>query len=84
MIQLAMTRNQDEREKIQRMRADVEAARQRELRLLSEARRDADPRYVQDVVAFLWPNIVQRKFTNRHSLRTIDRKRLYTLLELVA
>lgn len=79
-----MTKQQYEREKIQRMRAQVETARKRELCLLAEARRDADPRYVQNVVAFLWRNLLDRKVAKRNSLRTVERERLNTLVGLVA
>lgn len=79
-----MTRQQYEREKIFRMKAVFEAARERELQLLAEARRDADPRYVRNVVAFLWRNLLERKVAKRNSLRTIERERLKTLVGLVA
>jgi hypothetical protein len=79
-----MTRQQYEREKILRMKADVEGARDRELRLLAEARRDADPRYVKNVVAFLWRNLLERKVAKRNSLRTVEQERLKTLVGLVA
>jgi hypothetical protein len=81
---LAMTRQQYEREKILRMKAEVESGRERELRLLAEARRDADPRYVQNVVAFLWRKILDRKVAKRNSLRSVERERMKTLLGLVA
>ena len=47
-----MTRQQYEREKIRRMQREAEAARQRELRLLAQGRREADPRYVREAVSF--------------------------------
>jgi hypothetical protein len=81
---LPMTRQQYEREKILRMKAEVESGRERELRLLAEARRDADPRYVQNVVALLWRKILDRKVAKRNSLRSVERERLKTLMGIMA
>lgn len=47
-----MTRQQYEREKILRIQREAEAGRQRELRLIAQGRRDADPRYIRSAVGF--------------------------------
>jgi len=70
-----MTKQQHEREKLLQMRA----ARDAELRMLAQGRTNADPRYVQDVVDFLWQKLLDRKFEQLNSLRTIERQRLHTL-----
>lgn len=79
-----MTRAQYEREKIFRLQREAEAARQRELQLLAQGQADADPRYVADVVKWIWSNVLERKVAKRDSLPPIEQKRISTLVELVA
>jgi hypothetical protein len=59
-------------------------AREAELRRLALAQTSADPRYVENVVDFLWNRWLERKLAVRDSLPQIEQKRLTTLVRLVA
>jgi hypothetical protein len=60
------------------------AVRRAELGLLAQGRSTADPRYVQDVVDFIWSKLVDRKLQNKSSLPPHDQQRLNTLTGLCA
>lgn len=79
-----MTRQQYEREKLLRLQREAETARQRELQLLAQGQAEADPRYVADVVKWIWSNVLERKVAKRDSLPPTEQKRISTLVELVA
>lgn len=79
-----MTRAQYEREKIFRLQREAEATRQRELQLLAQGQADADPRYVADVVKWIWSKLLERKVATADSLPPIERRRLSTLVGLDA
>ena len=57
-------------------------ARERELRILAESRIGADPRYVQNVVDFLWSKLLDRKLQSAPSLPVLEQQRLNTLAAL--
>lgn len=61
-----------------------QANRQRELGILAESRATADPRYVRNVVDFLWGKWLERKLRQRASMPMEEQRRLNTLLKLVA
>lgn len=61
----------------------LQEMRTRELELLAQSRTHADPRYVQDVVGFIWENLLQRKLRNPDPLAETDRRRLQTLASLL-
>jgi hypothetical protein len=58
--------------------------RKRELQLLAESRATADVRYVQSAVDFLWGKCFERKVKQRAAMPPEERRRLNTLLDLVA
>lgn len=75
-----MTKQQYEREK----RLEMRDGREAELRMLAQGILDADPRYVQNVVDFIWKRLLDRKLQTRDSLPTRERVRLDTLRGLCA
>jgi hypothetical protein len=59
--------------------------RDAELQRLAQGILGADPRYVQNVVDFLWEKLLDRKLQrSSEDLRSVDRKRLETLAGLYA
>ena len=75
-----MTKAQWQRERLKALAAEREA----ELRLLAESRATADSRYVQDVVAWMWGRVLERKLKLMHEVRGAARRRLFTLSDLYA
>jgi hypothetical protein len=61
-----------------------EHQREAELRRLEQSRLAADPRYVRDVVDFIWSKLLDRKLQRRDSLPIRERVRLDTLTGLCA
>lgn len=58
---------------------EISPAREAELQLLAESLTAADPRYVKDVVDFIWSKIVERKLRKVDSLPLVEKERLETL-----
>lgn len=75
-----MTKAQDQRERILALRE----ARDQELRMLAQGRKNANPRYVQDVVDFLWTQLLNRKLRMIDSLPAVKRRRLSLLVDIEA
>jgi hypothetical protein len=68
--------------KAQFQREQLRLAREKELRLVAEARAAADPRYVGNAIAFLWEQCLKRKQEMRDTLHGIERQRVDTLTAL--
>lgn len=75
-----MTKAQNQRERILALRE----ARDQELRMLAQGRKNANPRYVQDVVDFLWTQLLNRKLRMIDSLPAVKRRRLSLLVDIEA
>jgi hypothetical protein len=74
-----VTKQQYERENRLRLAQEREI----ELNLLAASRENAKPRYVRDVVGFIWKKLVERKVRMEDQLHPRDRARLQVLMQIL-